>query len=81
MTLYVLFFNMNDVCFANIHPPFQKRTQQAIIISEMDKPSLVVYPFFYMIVDFLNSIFSVFTEPDILPLTKSLISSPIVEVK
>ncbi len=25
ITLYILFFNMKDVCFVNIHPPFQKK--------------------------------------------------------
>lgn len=25
MTLYVIFFNMKDVCLVNIHPPFQKK--------------------------------------------------------
>lgn len=35
----------------------------------------------YIIVDFLNSIFSLFTLPLILPPMYSLMSSPIVEVK
>jgi len=26
MTLLIVFFNMKDVCFVNIHPPFEKRT-------------------------------------------------------
>ena len=35
----------------------------------------------YMMVDFLNTTFSLLISPEILPLTKSLIRSPIVVVK
>lgn len=58
-------FAMKDVFLLKYTRLLKKRTECKKIFSKPEQ----TFCFYQMIVDFLNSIFSFFTEPGILPLT------------
>ena len=69
-TLFNLLLNMMKRCNTNIQTAFYNTKNFSPLASGN-----------YIIVDFLNSIFSLFTPAGILFDTKSLINSPMVDVK
>ena len=81
-TLFIVLFNMERYYCVNILPPTLK-TKNFFLKQDFFIATILSIPVqtIYMIVDFLNSIFSFLIDPGNFPPTKSLISSPTVEVK
>jgi len=72
ITLYNLLFNIRSVVVRIYEPPFEKQ-RTFLIILNFEWRGIIIqnlkykFKIAYMIVDFLNSIFALWTSPGILP--------------